>query len=68
MNLELKQLQSFFNEGKTVAYRTVANKSKEIDPDGKGIHQNTITNNKELHDYFLRVSTTKAYKERKKQE
>ncbi len=55
-----------FNEGKTVSYRTVALKSKEIDPDGKGIHQNTITNNKELHDYFLQFSTTKAYKARKK--
>ncbi|MCY9697488.1 hypothetical protein M5X19_32220, partial [Paenibacillus alginolyticus] len=50
----------------TVSYRTVALKSKEIDPDGRGIHQNTITNNKELHDYFLQFSTTKAYKALKK--
>jgi hypothetical protein len=58
--------QEDVNEGKTVSYRTVALKSKEIDPDGKGIHQNTITNNKELHVYFLQYSTTKAYKTRKK--
>lgn len=64
--LGVKAITALINEGKTVSYRTVALKSKEIDPDGKGIHQNTITNNKELHDYFLQYSTTKAYKTRKK--
>lgn len=64
--LGVKAITVLFNEGKTVSYRTVALKSKEIDPDGRGIHQNTITNNKELHDYFLHFSTTKAYKARKK--
>lgn len=64
--LGVKAITILFNEGKTVSYRTVALKSKEIDPDGRGIHQNTIINNKELHDYFLQYSTTKAYKARKK--
>ncbi|SDT53988.1 hypothetical protein SAMN05444162_4855 [Paenibacillaceae bacterium GAS479] len=62
----VKAITVLLNEGKTVSYRTVAQRSKEIDPDGRGIHQNTITNNKELHDYFLQFSTTKTYKPRKK--
>jgi hypothetical protein len=49
-------------EGICTTDRTVSNKSKEIDPDGKGIHQNTIRKNKELHNHFLKHSTTKVYK------
>ncbi|MCR8645900.1 hypothetical protein NV379_24985 [Paenibacillus sp. N1-5-1-14] len=60
--LGVKAIDALSNEGKSVSYRTVSDKSKEIDPDGKGIHQNTIRNNKELHNHFLKHSTTKVYK------
>ncbi|XEC92479.1 hypothetical protein AB6A23_13800 [Paenibacillus tarimensis] len=48
-----------------MSYRKVSDKSKEIDPDGIGIHQNTIRKNQELHKHFLKHSTTKVYGPRK---
>lgn len=61
-----KKRNRSYELGAKASYRTVALKSKEIDPNGKGIHQNTIINNKELHDYFIQHSTTKSYKPRNK--
>lgn len=66
LELGIKSITILKSEGKTISYRTVATKSKEIDPEGRGIHQNTIINNKELHDYFLQYSTNKTYKGRRK--
>lgn len=63
--LGVEAITALLNEGKTVSYRTVSLRSKEIDSEEKGIHPNTIINNKKLHDFFLRFSTTKAYKARK---
>ncbi|WP_189597234.1 site-specific integrase [Paenibacillus elgii] len=48
-----------------VSHRAVAQKSKEIDPDGIGIHPNTILSNKELHEYISQHSTSKSSKARK---
>lgn len=66
VELGVKAIDALTKEGKSVSFRTVSDKSKEIDPDDIGIHQNTIRKNKELHDYFLQHSTTKVYKQRKR--
>lgn len=58
----VKAIDALIKEGKSVSFRTVSDKSKEIDPAGAGIHQNTIRKNQELHKYFLKHRTAKAYK------
>ncbi|PFN04994.1 hypothetical protein [Bacillus cereus] len=41
-----------------VTLKTVSEKSKEIDPEGKGIHRNTISTNQELNAYYKQYSKT----------
>ncbi|OUA51231.1 hypothetical protein [Bacillus thuringiensis] len=41
-----------------VTLKTVSEKSKEIDSEGKGIHPNTITTNSELNEYYKQHSKT----------
>lgn len=62
--LGVKSIDLLVKEGSSVSYRTVSDKSKEIDPEGKGIHQNTIRKNKELYGYFLDHITAKLDKPR----
>ena len=45
-----------------VTLKTVSEKSKEIDSEGKGIHPNTITTNPELNEYYKQHS--KTYKQK----
>ncbi|MBG9617627.1 hypothetical protein [Bacillus cereus] len=45
-----------------VTLKTVSEKSKEIDSEGKGIHPNTITKNPELNEYYKQNS--KTYKQK----
>ncbi|MEI2311261.1 hypothetical protein [Bacillus nitratireducens] len=45
-----------------VTLKTVSEKSKEIDSEGKGIHPNTITTNPELNEYYKLHS--KTYKQK----
>ncbi|OFD47715.1 hypothetical protein [Bacillus mycoides] len=45
-----------------VTLKTVSEKSKEIDPEGKGIHRNTIGTNQELNAYYKQHS--KTYKQK----
>ena len=52
--LGVKAIDALIKEGKSVSYRTVSDKSKAIDPEGIGIHQNTIRKNQELHNHFLK--------------
>lgn len=62
LELGIKAINEIILKGGIVSYRNVALKSKEIDPTGKGIHQNTISYNKDLHHYFQEHSTnTKRY-------
>ncbi|WP_020063169.1 hypothetical protein [Bacillus sp. 123MFChir2] len=46
-----------------VTLKTVSEKSKEIDPEGKGIHPNTIRTNEHLCEYYKQHSLT--YKQKK---
>ncbi|HDR7893179.1 hypothetical protein COM24_29085 [Bacillus toyonensis] len=45
-----------------VTLKTVSEKSKEIDSEGKGIHPNTITTNPQLNEYYKQHS--KTYKQK----
>ncbi|EPC8419428.1 hypothetical protein EXW45_09310 [Bacillus wiedmannii] len=45
-----------------VTLKTVSEKSKEIDSEGKGIHSNTIMTNPELNEYYKQHS--KTYKQK----
>lgn len=44
--------------GAKVTYSNVSKISKEIDPEGKGIHPNTIRTNETLHEYYKQHSLT----------
>ncbi|WP_139998754.1 hypothetical protein [Paenibacillus paridis] len=66
LELGVKAIDTLIKEGKTISYRTVSDKTKAIDPERIGIHQNTIRKNQELHNHFLQHSTTKAYRPRKR--
>jgi hypothetical protein len=57
-----KAIDLLVNQGLPVTLKTVSEKSKEIDPEGKGIHPNTITTNQELNEYYKQYS--KTYKKR----
>lgn len=46
-----------------ITYTTIAEQSKIIDPEGKGIHSNTIRTNEELYEYYKLHS--KTYKQKK---
>jgi hypothetical protein len=49
-----------------VTYTNVADVSKEIDPEGKGIHPNTIRTNEQLYKYYMKHSLTYKQKENSK--
>lgn len=65
LELGIKAIDALIKEGTQVSYRTVSDKSKDIDPDGIGIHQNTIRKNQELRNYFLKHNSSKVYGPRK---
>ncbi|MMZ62482.1 hypothetical protein D1872_246920 [compost metagenome] len=58
----MKAINSLIKEKKTVSYRTISEKTKEIDPEGLGIHPNTIHNNQELYEYYLSSRSTSLNK------
>ncbi|QRG67401.1 hypothetical protein [Brevibacillus choshinensis] len=51
-------IDSLVKEGKPVTLNNIHNRSKELDPTGKGIHPNTIKTNEELFDYYKQHSHT----------
>lgn len=53
-------------KGEPVTYTNIADSSKEIDPEGKGIHSNTIRTNEQLYEYYKQHSLTYKQKENSK--
>ncbi|HLU22433.1 MAG TPA: hypothetical protein VKZ77_08105 [Bacillaceae bacterium] len=45
-------------KGEPVTYTSIADVSKEIDPERKGIHPNTIRTNEQLYEYYKQYSLT----------
>ncbi|WP_208919910.1 hypothetical protein [Paenibacillus uliginis] len=58
-SLGVEAIDSLLKEGKKVSYRSVAMNSKDLDPEGKGIHSNTIKGNEQLYSYYLQHSSVK---------
>ncbi|PES74604.1 hypothetical protein CN327_12970 [Bacillus cereus] len=46
-----------------ITYKTISETSKEVDPEGKGIHPNTIRSNQGLNEYYKQHSKTYKQKE-----
>ncbi|MEB8650029.1 hypothetical protein ACWKTX_19055 [Bacillus thuringiensis] len=49
-----------------VTLKTVSEKSKEVDPEGKGLHKNTIRTNEHLYEYYKQHSLTYKQKDNTK--
>lgn len=60
--LGVKEINALQNESKKISVRSIAQKSKEIDPEGKGIHTNTVTTNEQLYGYFKEHTSIKSKK------
>ncbi|MDD9311562.1 MAG: hypothetical protein ACQEW2_19480 [Bacillota bacterium] len=58
-----QSIDQLIKKGGPITYTTIAEQSKEIDPEGKGIHPNTIRTNDELYEYYKQHS--KTYKQKK---
>lgn len=58
--LGVKAIQSLLKESKEISYRNIAARSKELDELGRGIHPNSVKNNKELYEYYLKHSKRKT--------
>ncbi|MGR5909203.1 hypothetical protein ACT7C4_01055 [Bacillus pacificus] len=58
VDLGKKTIDILVHERLPVTLKTISEKSKEIDVEGKGIHPNTITTNQELNDYYKQHSIT----------
>ncbi|HEK9099484.1 hypothetical protein KFD70_00115 [Bacillus pfraonensis] len=58
VKLGKRAIDILVHENLPVTLKTISEKSKEIDVEGKGIHPNTITTNQELNDYYKQHSIT----------
>jgi len=59
-------IDQLIKKGIPVTYSNVAKESKEVDSEGKGIHENTIRTNEELYGYYKQHSKTFKQKENSK--
>ncbi|WP_342567773.1 hypothetical protein MKY09_05250 [Psychrobacillus sp. FSL K6-4046] len=62
VELGKQAINLLIKNGESVTYSNVAKTSKEIDPEGKGIHSNTIRTNEQLYEYYKLNS--KTYKQK----
>ncbi|WP_290416006.1 hypothetical protein [Paenibacillus polymyxa] len=70
IKLGMRSIDHLLSESVDVTFSNIARKSKAIDPEGRGIHQNTIRTNTELYEYYKKNSKTykKAKNTRRKKE
>lgn len=61
-----KAIDSLIKKGELITYTNVAIASKEIDPEGNGLHPNTIRTNEQLYDYYKQHSLTYKQNENSK--
>ncbi|XZF77911.1 hypothetical protein ACSBO6_10305 [Bacillus sp. AL-1R] len=57
-----QSIDELITKGAPITYTTIAKQSKEIDPEGKGIHPNTIRTNEHLYEYYKKHSKTHKQK------
>lgn len=61
-----RAIDLLIKNGEPVTYINIAEISKEIDTEGKGIHPNTIRTNEQLYEYYKQHSLTYKQKENSK--
>ncbi|MBD8027864.1 hypothetical protein H9636_14520 [Ureibacillus sp. Re31] len=61
-----QSIDLLLKKGESVTYTNVGDISREIDPEGKGIHPNTIRTNEQLYEYYKQHSLTYKQKENSK--
>ena len=66
IELGKQAIDLLIEKGIPVTYTTIAELSKEIDSEDKGIHPNTIRTNEQLYDYYKQHSKTYKQKENSK--
>src|SRR5690625_4556922 len=67
LTIGIQTIDSLVEQGIPVTYHNISEHSKVVDQKGKGIHQNTIKRNEELHSYYQKHSRTyKVNNKRKK--
>lgn len=58
LSLGIKSIDELVKKNERVTYSNIVKKSKELDSDGKGIHQNTIRSNYSLYEYYKNHSSS----------
>lgn len=58
VQLGIQSIDALVADGLPVTYKNIHEKSKELDPSGKGIHANTVKRNEELYAYYKEHSKT----------
>jgi hypothetical protein len=66
VELGKQTINLLIQKGIPVTYANIAEQSKEVDTEGKGIHPNTIRTNEQLHEYYKQHSKTYKQKENSK--
>lgn len=59
LSLGKEAIDKLMEAGKRVSYRNIEAMSKEIDPEKKGIHANSVKFNEELYQYYLKFANLK---------
>lgn len=59
-----KAIDLLIKKGELVTYTNIVQISKEVDPEKKGIHSNTIRTNEQLYNYYKQHSNTYKQKEK----
>jgi hypothetical protein len=63
LELGKRAIEQLVKKGEPVTYTTIAEQSKVIDPEGRGIHPNTIRTNEQLYNCYKQHSKTYKQKE-----
>ena len=58
LTIGIQTIDFLVEQGVPVTYNNISEHSKVVDEKGKGIHQNTIKRNEELHSYYQKHSRT----------
>ncbi|NEW06869.1 hypothetical protein GK047_12725 [Paenibacillus sp. SYP-B3998] len=58
--LGVRAIQSLLKDAATISYRNIAARSKELDELGVGIHPNSVKNNSQLYEYYLKHAKIKT--------
>ncbi|HGE5799802.1 hypothetical protein P9Z76_20520 [Bacillus cereus] len=66
VELGKQSIDQLIKQGDPITYTTITEQSKEIDPERKGIHPNTIRSNEHLYEYYKQHSKTHKQKKNSK--